>query len=137
MARRFRSGLWDGSTENKTVVRSLLADLVGRGLKFDDGLLVVTDGAKALAAAVREVFDERRYGRGVGDQRLLTGHIKASNVVGRAAHPRLVSDRTPLSLRRSEGEGRNRNDQSCNASGNPGRRGRFTVFDGGPAVGRP
>ena len=49
-------GLWDGSTENKTVVRALLADLVSRGLKFDDGLLVVIDGAKALAAAVREVF---------------------------------------------------------------------------------
>jgi putative transposase len=49
-------GLWDGSTENKTVVRSLLADLVERGLTFDDGLLVVMDGAKALSAAVREVF---------------------------------------------------------------------------------
>ena len=49
-------GLWDGSTENKTVVRALLADLVARGLPFDDGLLVVLDGAKALSAAVREVF---------------------------------------------------------------------------------
>lgn len=49
-------GLWEGSTENKTVVRSLLADLVERGLGFEDGLLVVIDGAKALAAAVREVF---------------------------------------------------------------------------------
>jgi transposase-like protein len=49
-------GLWDGSTENKTVVRALLADLVSRGLAFDDGLLVVIDGAKALSAAVREVF---------------------------------------------------------------------------------
>jgi putative transposase len=49
-------GLWDGSTENKTVVRSLLADLVGRGLDATEGLLVVIDGAKALAAAVREVF---------------------------------------------------------------------------------
>ena len=49
-------GLWDGSTENKTVVRTLLADLVSRGLAFDDGLLVVIDGAKALSAAVREVF---------------------------------------------------------------------------------
>jgi transposase-like protein len=49
-------GLWDGSTENKTVVRALLADLVARGLRFDDGLLVVVDGAKALAAAVCEVF---------------------------------------------------------------------------------
>ncbi|WP_084268288.1 IS256-like element ISMyo1 family transposase [Mycobacterium avium] len=52
-------GLWDGSTENKTVVRSLLADLVARGLRFDDGLLVVLDGAKALASAVREVFGDK------------------------------------------------------------------------------
>jgi transposase-like protein len=52
-------GLWDGSTENKTVVRALLADLVSRGLAFDDGLLVVLDGAKALAAAVREVFGDK------------------------------------------------------------------------------
>jgi putative transposase len=49
-------GLWDGSTENKTVVCALLADLVSRGLRFDDGLLVVLDGAKALSAAAREVF---------------------------------------------------------------------------------
>jgi hypothetical protein len=49
-------GLWDGSTENKTVVGALLADLVARGLRYDDGLLVALDGAKALSAAVREVF---------------------------------------------------------------------------------
>jgi transposase-like protein len=52
-------GLWDGSTENTTVVRALLADLVARGLAFDDGLLVVLDGAKALSAAVREVFGDK------------------------------------------------------------------------------
>jgi transposase-like protein len=52
-------GLWEGSTENKTVVRALLADLVERGLCFDDGLLVVLDGAKALSAAVREVFGDK------------------------------------------------------------------------------
>jgi transposase-like protein len=52
-------GLWDGATENKTVVRALLADLVDRGLDFDDGLLVVIDGAKALSAAVREVFGDK------------------------------------------------------------------------------
>jgi putative transposase len=52
-------GLWDGSTENKTVVKALLADLVGRGLRFEDGLLVVIDGAKALSAAVREVFGDK------------------------------------------------------------------------------
>jgi putative transposase len=49
-------GLWEGSTENKTVARHLLADLVCRGLDADDGLLVVIDGAKALSAAVTAVF---------------------------------------------------------------------------------
>ena len=34
-------------------VGALLADLVGRGLDFDDGLLVVIDGAKALSARCR------------------------------------------------------------------------------------
>jgi putative transposase len=52
-------GLWDGATENKTVVRALLADLVSRGLDASDGLLLVLDGAKALSAAVREVFGNR------------------------------------------------------------------------------
>jgi Transposase, Mutator family len=52
-------GLWDGSTANKTVVRALLADLVERGLAFDDGLLVVLNGAKTLSAAVREVFADK------------------------------------------------------------------------------
>jgi transposase-like protein len=51
-------GLWLGDTENKTVVTNLLADLVDRGLSADGGLLVVIDGAKALAAAVRRVFGE-------------------------------------------------------------------------------
>ena len=54
--RKLPVGLWDGATENKTVVRSMLADLVSRGLSAEDGLLVVIDGAKALAAAVNEVF---------------------------------------------------------------------------------
>jgi transposase-like protein len=52
-------GLWEGSTENKTVVRALLADLVARGLNVTDGLLVVLDGARALAAAVRDVFGDK------------------------------------------------------------------------------
>jgi putative transposase len=49
-------GLWLGDTENKTVVTSLLADLVARGLSAQSGLLVVIDGAKALAAGVAKVF---------------------------------------------------------------------------------
>jgi putative transposase len=49
-------GLWEGSTQNKTVVTHLLADLVSRGLDAKDGLLVVIDGAKALSSAVKAVF---------------------------------------------------------------------------------
>lgn len=52
-------GLWLGDTENKTVVTHLLADLVGRGLDASGGLLVVIDGAKALAAGVRKVFGDQ------------------------------------------------------------------------------
>lgn len=52
-------GLWDGDTENTTVVKDLLADLVGRGLRYDQGILVVIDGSKALAAGVRRVFGDK------------------------------------------------------------------------------
>jgi putative transposase len=52
-------GLWLGGTENKTVVTALLADLVARGLGAEAGLLVVIDGAKALAAGVAKVFGEK------------------------------------------------------------------------------
>ena len=51
-------GLWEGSTENATVVKALLADLVARGLDATDGLLIVIDGAKALSAAVKAVFGD-------------------------------------------------------------------------------
>ncbi len=49
-------GLWDGSTENATVARMLLADLVDRGLDCEQGVLVVLDGGKALRAAVDAVL---------------------------------------------------------------------------------
>ncbi len=49
-------GLWDGSTENATVARHLLADLVHRGLDVEQGVLVVLDGGKALRSAVNEVL---------------------------------------------------------------------------------
>jgi transposase-like protein len=49
-------GLWDGSTENKTVTVHLLANLLERGLDVEQGVLVVLDGSKALRAAVNEVF---------------------------------------------------------------------------------
>ncbi len=52
-------GLWEGSTENKTVATALLSDLVDRGLDVEQGVLVVIDGSKALRAAVRAVLGER------------------------------------------------------------------------------
>ncbi len=52
-------GLREGATENAAVVRELLSDLVERGLKADEGILVVIDGAKALRAAVRQVFGKQ------------------------------------------------------------------------------
>ncbi len=52
-------GLWQGATENSTLVRELLADLRERGLNTEAAMLVVVDGAKALYKGVREVFGER------------------------------------------------------------------------------
>jgi putative transposase len=52
-------GLWVGDTENKTVVTSLLADLVQRGLDYEQGILCVIDGAKALAAGIDKVFGDK------------------------------------------------------------------------------
>jgi hypothetical protein len=46
-------GLRHGDTENAAVVKALLSDLQSRGLSAEGGLLVVIDGAKALASAVR------------------------------------------------------------------------------------
>lgn len=50
-------GVVEGSTENATVVTDLLTNLRERGLDVTRPLLVVIDGAKALAAAVKAVFD--------------------------------------------------------------------------------
>jgi hypothetical protein len=47
----------EGSTENATLVTDLLVGLRDRSLDVTRPVLVVIDGAKALAAAVRAVFD--------------------------------------------------------------------------------
>jgi putative transposase len=49
-------GVIEGATENAGVVRDLLADLQARGLDCDAPMLIVIDGSKALAAAVKRVF---------------------------------------------------------------------------------
>jgi putative transposase len=49
-------GLWDGSTENATVAKQLLSNLVARGLDLGQGVPCVIDGAKALRKAIDEVL---------------------------------------------------------------------------------
>ena len=49
-------GLWEGSTENATLARTLLADLVDRGLDPEQAILFVIDGGKALRKAIKDVF---------------------------------------------------------------------------------
>jgi transposase-like protein len=48
-------GFVQTATENRKVCAVFLRELVERGLQIEAGLLVVTDGAKGLHAAVREV----------------------------------------------------------------------------------
>lgn len=52
-------GLWEGATENATACKGLLGDLASRGLRTDQTMLVVLDGAKTLRKAVKDVFGER------------------------------------------------------------------------------
>src|SRR4051794_37630779 len=68
-------GLWEGSTENATLARTLLADLVDRGLDPEQAILFIIAGDKALRRAIRDVFGEhalvhrchRHKERNVGD----------------------------------------------------------------------
>src|SRR3954471_14182932 len=52
-------GIWHGATENSTVVKGLLEDLVSRGLESERKMLIVLDGAKALRKAVQMVLGEQ------------------------------------------------------------------------------
>ena len=49
-------GLREGDTENGQVARSLLRDLLDRGLHPERARLFVVDGAKALTSAIRKTF---------------------------------------------------------------------------------
>jgi putative transposase len=51
-------GLWEGSTENATLARTLLGDLVDRGLDPEQAILFVIDGGKAIRRAIKDVFGE-------------------------------------------------------------------------------
>ncbi len=49
-------GLREGTTENATVCRSLLRDLIERGLPADRAMLFVIDGGKGIHKAIRETY---------------------------------------------------------------------------------
>jgi transposase-like protein len=51
-------GIWQGATENATVVGELLGDLMNRGFDFTLPRLYVLDGGKALHAAVKKYAGE-------------------------------------------------------------------------------
>ena len=52
-------GLWQGATENTTVVKELLEDLVARGLNSERRYWFVIEGAKALRAGIERGFGGR------------------------------------------------------------------------------
>lgn len=52
-------GLTQTTTENSMAIKQLLSELIGRGLKFKDGLLAVIDGAKGLYKALKETFGSK------------------------------------------------------------------------------
>lgn len=51
-------GLRAGSTENATLCREMLSDIVARGLPANQSLLLVIDGGKGLRKAVSQVFGQ-------------------------------------------------------------------------------
>jgi putative transposase len=52
-------GAWEGATENAVACQGLLSDLVERGLDTSRTMLVVIDGSKSLAKAVRDTLGSR------------------------------------------------------------------------------
>lgn len=49
-------GFTQAATENERVVKSFLSGLLGRGLRIEQGILCIIDGAKGLYSAIRKVF---------------------------------------------------------------------------------
>lgn len=54
--RKHPLGLWEGTTEHKTVCNALLGNLIERGLDVEQPRLFVIDGGKAIRAAVMSTF---------------------------------------------------------------------------------
>jgi transposase-like protein len=52
-------GVWEGATENAVACQGVLSELVERGLNTKRTMLVVIDGSKSLAKAVRATLGSR------------------------------------------------------------------------------
>ncbi len=72
-------GIREGNTENGAVAKSLLADLVARGLPTDRALVFVIDGSKALRQAIDKTFALALIQRcPVHKRRNVLGHLPQS-----------------------------------------------------------
>lgn len=99
-------GIREGSSENTRVVRSLISDLIERGLDADTPRLWIIDGGKALRRAITEVFGasalvhrcQEHKRRNVLDH--LPEHLHAS--VGRALNDAWHSKDAALAKRQLE-----------------------------------
>lgn len=56
--RKYVLGVWEGDSENAEVCRAALEDLGRRGLDVTGGVLVIIDGGRGLAAAVRALWGD-------------------------------------------------------------------------------
>ena len=74
-------GLWQGATESAEVVKSLLEDLVRRGVDPERKYLFVLDGSKGLHKAVRQVFGKEVEVQRcqAHKQRNVLGHLPKEN----------------------------------------------------------
>lgn len=52
-------GFVQSTTENSRAIKQLLKQLINRGLDYSKGLLIVSDGSKAIAKAISEVFGDK------------------------------------------------------------------------------
>jgi putative transposase len=59
MGQKIILGLHQGASENLKVCEALLADLAQRGLDFEQSMLAVIDGSKALRGALRKYCGDR------------------------------------------------------------------------------
>jgi putative transposase len=99
-------GIREGSSENARVVRSLISDLIERGLHAEMPRLWIIDGAKALRRALTELFGttalvqrcQEHKRRNVLDH--LPEHLQAS--VGRAMKDAWHSKKAALAKRQLE-----------------------------------